>query len=208
MEKVSRLYKEKCGGFHTKIPLDMTKETRREIVELLEKVEQSGKWPQQALHKIVFSNPENVTSEMSIVLMPTLICWWEALRAPEVAKWQQKYGVNWDAADDRNGGAQQTVWEILFEMERFKYRAGKNNWEQWHWCWTWQRHLRGIVSQWCGPGRRQFPKEDIAGPMRVLRAPQASRRMCGGVATDHHGHLARVKVELLVFTYCTAECVE
>ena len=32
-----------------------------------------------------------------MALMPTLIRWWEALRAPEVAKWQQKYRVDWDA---------------------------------------------------------------------------------------------------------------
>ena len=36
-------------------------------------------------------------------------------------KWQQKYPVDWDG---RNGGAQQTVLEILLEMERFQYRAG------------------------------------------------------------------------------------
>ena len=45
--KVSRLYKAKtgvgCDGFHPKVPMDLTKETRREIVEFLEKVEQSGK---------------------------------------------------------------------------------------------------------------------------------------------------------------------
>ena len=55
--------------------------------------------------------------------MPTLIRWWEALRAPEVAKWQQKYRVEWDAAEGRNGGAQQTVWEILMDMERFNGKA-------------------------------------------------------------------------------------
>ena len=49
------------------------------------------------------------------------------MRAPEVAKWQQKYRVDWDATDGRNGGAQQTVWEILMEMERFKYRAGEED---------------------------------------------------------------------------------
>ena len=26
------------------------------------------------------------------------------MRAPEVAKWQQKYRVDWDATDGRNGG--------------------------------------------------------------------------------------------------------
>ena len=31
---------------HPKSPLDLTKETRGEIVEFPEKVEQSGKWPQ------------------------------------------------------------------------------------------------------------------------------------------------------------------
>ena len=55
--------------------------------------------------------------------MPTLIHWWEALRAPEVAKWQQKYRVEWDAADGRNGGAQRTVWEVLMETEKFHGKA-------------------------------------------------------------------------------------
>ena len=32
--------------------------------------------------------------------------------------------------------------------------------------------------------------------------------MCGGAAHDHHGYFARVKVELLVFTHCSAGCVE
>ena len=52
----------------------------------------------------------------------------------------------------------------------------------------------------------QLPTEDVAGAMRVLRAPEASavRRMCGGAAPDHHGHLARVEVELLATTYCVA----
>ena len=40
-----------------------------------------------------------------------------------MAKWQLKYRVEWDATDDRNGGAQQTVWEILMEMERFDGKA-------------------------------------------------------------------------------------
>ena len=55
----------------------------------------------------------------------------------------------------------------------------------------------------------QLP-EDTAGAMWVLRAPEASavRRMCGGAAPDHHGHLARFKVELLASTYCVAGCVE
>ena len=42
-----------------------------------------------------FLIPKNVTSERPIALMPTLIRWWEALTAPEVAKWQQKCRVDW-----------------------------------------------------------------------------------------------------------------
>ena len=118
LEKASRPYKEKsgvgCDGFHPTIPLDLTTETRREIVELLVKVEQHGKWPQQACTTMFILFPKNVKSEGPIALMPTLIRWWEALRALE---WQQKYRVDWDAADGRNGGAQQTVWEILLEVE-------------------------------------------------------------------------------------------
>ena len=76
-----------------------------------------------SLHNDALLIPENVTSERPTALMPTLIRWWQALRAPEVAKWQQKYRVDWDATDGRNGGAQRTEWEVLMEMERFDGRA-------------------------------------------------------------------------------------
>ena len=106
-----------CDGFHPKVPLDLTKETRGG--EFLEKVEQSGNWPQQACTTMFFLILKNVTKERPIALMPTLIRWWEAFRAPEVAKWQQKYRVDWDATDGRNGGAQQTVVGNFDGMERF-----------------------------------------------------------------------------------------
>ena len=103
LDKASRLYKAKtgvgCDGFHPKVPLDLKKGTRGGIVEFLENVEQSGKWPPQACTTMFFLIPKNVTSERPIAFMPTLIRWWKALRAPEVAKWQQKYRVDWDAAD-------------------------------------------------------------------------------------------------------------
>ena len=57
LENASRLYKAKtgvgCDGFRPKVLLDLTTETRGEIVEFLEKVEQSGKWLQQGLHNDV-----------------------------------------------------------------------------------------------------------------------------------------------------------
>ena len=100
LEKASRSDKAKtgvgCDGFHPKVPLDLTQETRGEIVEFLEKVEQSGKLPQQTCTTMFFLTPKNITSERVIALMPTLIRLWEALRSPEVAKWQQKYRIEWD----------------------------------------------------------------------------------------------------------------
>ena len=57
-EKAPRRYKAKtgvrCDGFHPKVPSGFAEETRGEIVEFLEKVEQSGKWPQQACTTIFF----------------------------------------------------------------------------------------------------------------------------------------------------------
>ena len=58
-----------------KVSLDFTKETREEVIEFLEKVEQSGKWPQQACTTMFFLIPKNVRSERPIVLLPTLIRW-------------------------------------------------------------------------------------------------------------------------------------
>ena len=40
-----------------------------------------------------------------------------------MAKRQQKYRIDWDATDGRNGGAQRTVWEVLMDMERFNGKA-------------------------------------------------------------------------------------
>ena len=145
------------------------------MIEFLEKVEQSGQWPQQACTTIFFLIPKNVTSERPIAHLPTLIRWQEVLRAPQVAKWQLKYRVDWDAADGSNGGAQQTVWEILMEM--FKLSGSG------------RRSGSGDCGVGAGEGLRasqspcgvclgdapQLPKEDpAAGALWVLRAPEAS----------------------------------
>ena len=83
LEKVSRLYKDQtgvgCDGYHPTVPLGLNKkETRGEIVEFLVKVEQSGRWPQQACTTMLFLIPNNVTSERPIALKPTLMRWGEA----------------------------------------------------------------------------------------------------------------------------------
>ena len=165
-----------------KVPLDLPKETRGDILEFLEKVEQSGTLPQRARTTMFFLIPKNGTSDRTVALMPTLICWCEALREPEVAKWQMKYRVDWDAKDGRNGGVQQTVWETL------------------------RRKPSSLsASLWSGLGRRISVSQERS--CECCRAPEEGtvRRICGGAATDH---LARVKVELLAPAYCVAGCTE
>ena len=56
----------------------------------------------------------------------------------------------------------------------------------------------------------RLPKEDLASASRVLRASEASavRRVRGGAAPDHHGYLARVRLQLLTSAYCVAGCTE
>ena len=76
----------------------------------------------QARH--CFSIPKGVTSERPTALLPTMIRWWEALRAHEVSRWQERHSVGWDATDGRNGGAEPTVRETLLDVDRFDYCAG------------------------------------------------------------------------------------
>ena len=144
-------------------------------------MEQSGQWPQQTCTTMFFLVPKDVTSERPIARMPTLIRW-EAMRAPEVAKWQ-KCRADWDATDGRNGGAQRTVWEILMEMERFKYRAGEDD-------------LRGVAlvvdlakaservslpAVWAWATHFSFTRMILRVLYWALRVPEADavRRMCG-----------------------------
>ena len=102
--------------------------------------------------------------------MPTLIRWWEALRAPEVAEWQLKYRVEWDVRDGRNGGAQRTVWEILMEMDSFDGKAKEG--EQGavalvlDLAKAFERVSLPVVWAWA--------TQDISGVVWLLRAPAAS----------------------------------
>ena len=67
-------------------------------------------------------------TERPIPLLPTLIRWWQGLRAPEVSRWQERHRFGWDAADGRHGGAERTVWKhSLIDMERFECRAGEKD---------------------------------------------------------------------------------
>ena len=112
-----------------------------------------------------------------------------------MAKWQQKYRVDWDATDGRNGRAQQ-VWEILLEMERCNGKPMEDDQEValvLDLAKAFERVSLPVV--WAWATHFSFTRKTL----RVLCGylePQASsiRRLCGGTTPDHHGHPARVKV--------------
>ena len=68
--------------------LGLDRRNKRRNRGALREVGLKWKWPQEACTTMFFLIPKNATSEIPIALMPALIRWWEALRAPEVAKWQ------------------------------------------------------------------------------------------------------------------------
>ena len=74
LEQAARFYKARarvgCGGSHPKVPWDLTREIREEVVQFLEKVERCRKWQQQACTTMFFLIPNSVTSERPIALMP------------------------------------------------------------------------------------------------------------------------------------------
>ena len=171
-------------------------------MEFLEKVEQSGKWPEQACTTMFFLIPKNVTSERPIALMPTLIRWWEALRAPQGRHgWPKRRS----STDSRNGGCQQTVWDAtLMEMERFKRQSKRGGSRS---CGLfsgiWRRHLSGSVFTvvWAWATHLTFPRKILLSALRVYFDHQRRVNSLKGVRQslrlhDHHGHFARIQVEL------------
>ena len=153
-----------CDGFHPKVPSDLTKETREEVVEFLEKVEQSGKWPQQSCTAMFFLIPKNVTSERPIALM-LMIRWWEALRT----------------TDGRNSLGK-CVGDGGKRSGSFSFGLGERVGDA-----------------------RQFSQGRSCGCCAGISSIQRRVQFEGCAAEpppDYHGHPARVKVELLTFTYC------
>ena len=151
-----------------------------------------------------------VASERPIVLMPTLIRWWEALRAPEVANWQQKYRMDWDATDGRNGGSQRTVWEMFMEVERFNGEAKEENQGAvalvLDLAKAFERVGLPVLTAWAT--HFSFPKKIL----RVLRGYFKHQRRvqfkgCAAEPANHVGFFARVQVELFAFSHCFAGCV-
>ena len=147
--------------------------------------EQCGRWSRHACMTMLFLIPGNVTSELPIALLPTLIRWW----APEVSRcWVEMVQMEAMEARSALSGKQQVTWT----QDRSR------------WCLIWLRRLSVPVSQWCGLGRLQSIQEDSAGALSLFRALAASTvwRMCDGAAPDIHSRPPRVDRELVAPSLC------
>ena len=72
--------------------------------------------------------------------MPTLVRWCEALRAAEVANWQQKHRVDWDATD----GPSKQCGKFCWRWKDAITVQAKENRKRSHWCLMW---LQGVGLQ-------------------------------------------------------------
>ena len=158
LKRAASSYKTSTGvgadGIHPKVLLDFCEGTRGKFVVFLAKVEQCVQWPAQASTLPFLHFPKHVTSERPIALLPTLLRWWEWLRAPVVQEWEKKRRrVKWDATEGRNGGAARTAWEALLEMERYT----RSIFEKVQVVWACAIHL-GFPKQKLGHQRRSFSR--------------------------------------------------
>ena len=143
-EKAARNYKALtgvgCNGFRTEVPLDLSKRTRGDVVEFLEKEAQCGRCPQQACTTMFFLIPHLDSLE------------W--MRALEVSRWQQRHRASWDVPDVRNGGAERIMLEPLVEWKDSTAEQAHKNQERSRWSLTWLKPSSTRAFQLCGLGQR------------------------------------------------------
>ena len=96
----------------------------------------------------------NVTSERRIALPPTLIRWWEWLRAVEVKRWQER-DHGWAVTDGHIGGAERNCLGNAVRTGKLWLQCVRHGPGSDHagalFC---PRHLSASVSPLCGRGER------------------------------------------------------
>ena len=92
-----------CDGFHTKLPkCRIVKRNEGRNCEVAREVGAVWELPATGLHDDVFPRFQRMSrANAPSRLLPTLIRWWEWLRAFEVTTWQERHRVGWDAIDGR-----------------------------------------------------------------------------------------------------------
>ena len=107
-----------CDGFHPRVPFDLPKESRGEVVKFLQKVEQCGKWPQQAcMHDYVFLDPEERHERAlhrASLLCGQMVGVAACARGEETTR---RHRVDWDVTEKRNGSAEGIAREWLLEVD-------------------------------------------------------------------------------------------
>ena len=116
-------------------------------------------------------------------------------------------------AEAKNGG-KAVHFESLMDINQWKDSVGKQR----------NKIKEGGVRSGPGEGLRacqpscglglgdtlQFSKKDLTRALRLFWASEkgAIRRMCGRAIANHHGHFARIQVELFANAHCVARCTE
>ena len=152
-------------------------------MEFFSKMEQCGRWPQQACTTMFFSIPLNVTSEGPIALLPTMIRWWRRFaraRSNELATGGTPPTVEMEELSVRCA-------RLGRRWERFDHRAGEKD--------------RGAIAMVLDVAEAF---ERVSLPVVWAWAARSVLRMCGGAVPDHHGHLLWVDMELLASPYCVS----
>ncbi len=90
-----------------------------EIIDLFTEVERIGQWPTQLHIALMHLIPKTDGGRRPIGVMPTMIRWWEKVRAEDVGPWREKNerSYNWAC---RGRCAEDAVWRttILDEVAR------------------------------------------------------------------------------------------
>ena len=187
-----------CDAFHPKVPSDLLKGTRGEIVKFLKKWNSVGDGRNKPARRC-FPDCEDLCEPTPCRASAHHDSLVGVAGGPRCRDGRERRRVGWDASDGRNGGAERAVWETLLEMETFDYRAGETD----------QGAITLVLDLAAAFERVSLPVVwawathfDLS--RKILRVECG----CFEAAPDHHGHAPWVEVELLAPSHCASRCNE
>ena len=107
---------EGVDGFHPRVLLGLSEKCCGGRLTPVREVEMAEVWPANASITLFLLIPESTTSARPIALLPTLIRWWEWLRASAVVEWNGRHTVTGDACSEYVG---------LLELETMDLEGGE-----------------------------------------------------------------------------------
>ena len=120
LERACVRFKRKTGlgvdNLHPRSSLLLPAEGKRAVAQVLRNVEETGVWPERQQCILYFLLLKANGKDRPIGLLPSLIRIWEAIRAPELWKWEKDHEEDWNwCAEGR--AAEDAAWEALLMME-------------------------------------------------------------------------------------------